>query len=61
MFLTLVLACPLLLISLYMGASSLRLGITFGEWISQPKAIAFLVCMALAVSIILIDLNALLS
>lgn len=61
MFLTLFLACPLLLVSWYLGFSSLKFRITFGEWINQPKAIAFLICMALAASIVFIDLNTLLS
>ena len=61
MFLTLVLAGPLLLISLYMGVSSLEFRLTFNEWIKRPKAAAFLACMALAAAIIFIDLNALLS
>ena len=61
MFLTLFLACPLLLISWYLGFSSLKFGTSFGEWISQPKAAAFLICMALAALIIFIDLNTLLS
>lgn len=61
MFLTLFLACPLLLASWYLGSSSLKFGITFGEWVNQPKAIAFMICMALAASIVFIDLNTLLS
>lgn len=61
MFLTLFLAWPLLLASAYFGFSSLKYKITFGEWINQPKAIAFLICMALATSIVFIDLNTLLN
>lgn len=61
MFLTLFLACPLLLISWYLGFSSLKFGITFGEWINQPKAAGFLICMGLAALITFINLNALLS
>lgn len=61
MFLTLFIACPLLLISWYLGFSSLKLGITFSEWINQPKAIAFLICTAIAAAVIFVDLNALLS
>lgn len=60
MFFTLFLACPLLLVSWYLGFSSLKFGITFGEWVNQPKAIVFMVCMTLAVLVIFIDLNTLL-
>lgn len=61
MFLTLFLACPLLLISLYLGVSSLEFGMTFSQWVNQPKAIAFLICIVSCVFIIFVDLNALLS
>ena len=59
MFMTLFLACPLLLVSWYLGFTSLKFGISFSEWIVQPKSIAFLIYMALSASIIFIDLNAL--
>lgn len=60
MLLTLFLACPLLLVSLYLGCSSLKLGITFGQWIRQPKAVSCLLCTALCLFIVLIDLSTLL-
>ena len=61
MFLTLFLACPLLLVACYLGLSSLRFGMKFGEWIHQPKAIAFWICIALCVLIICSDLSSFLS
>lgn len=60
MFLTLFLAGPLLLASLYLGFSSLEFGITFGKWVNQPKTVAFLVCITIAIMIICIDVNTLL-
>lgn len=61
MFLTLFLACPLLLAALYLGISSLKPGLTLGEWIGQPRAVAFWVCIALSASVVFIELNSLLS
>ena len=60
MFFTPFFACPLLLVSWYLGFSSLKPRITFNEWVNQPKAVAFLICMVLTISIIFIDLNILL-
>lgn len=61
MFLTLFLAGPLLLISLYLGVSSLEFGMTFTQWINRPKAVSSLICMALAAFAVLIDVTALLN
>ena len=58
---TLFLAGPLLLAALYLGFSSLKPGLTFGEWIGQPKAVAFWVCIALSASVVFIELNSLLN
>ena len=61
MLLTLFFACPLLLISLYLGVSSLEFRMTFSQWVNQPKAVPSLICMALAASAVLIDVIALLN